>query len=149
MAGHFPGSDQRRDHRDGALPLTEPQRRAARSGVNVGGLYPSELLSSDAPKSRYDDATSMETWVDGIVGCMNELPDIIFLNMQEMGGKHRENVAVLSLPDQMLSQSLSMLCSKLKSRYSSHRRRLWASRLVFCTGIGLSEVSRSVYSHET
>ena len=111
---------------------------------NVGGLYPSELLPSclslpTSPRSK----RNMETWVDAIVGCLKyELPDMIYLNMQEMGGKHKENVDVLSRPDNMLSQTLDLLCSRLTARYLSERKRLWASRLVFCTGRPCSDESR-------
>mgnify|MGYP001214941361 CR=1 FL=1 len=72
----------------------------------------------------------VERWSDSIVSSIDRsetLPDLLALHMQELGGKHKENFALLTRADDIVPRAFQHLARRLRKVYKDAGKDIWIS----------------------
>ena len=100
---------------------------------NVGGLYTEEKLDPatyTGPSPM--DERRVDKWCEKVLSCIDRPspPELLVLNMQEVGGLHKENLALLMRQGDILPKALNMLTRRIRQLYSDAATPVWISKLV-------------------
>jgi len=78
------------------------------------------------------DERRVDKWCDKVLSCIDRQspPELLVLNMQEVGGLHKENLALLMRQGDILPKGLNMLTRRIRQLYSDAATPVWISKLV-------------------
>eukprot|EP00286_Rhodomonas_abbreviata_P005465 CAMPEP_0181334224 /NCGR_PEP_ID=MMETSP1101-20121128/26128_1 /TAXON_ID=46948 /ORGANISM="Rhodomonas abbreviata, Strain Caron Lab Isolate" /LENGTH=248 /DNA_ID=CAMNT_0023444151 /DNA_START=359 /DNA_END=1101 /DNA_ORIENTATION=+ len=101
---------------------------------NVGGMFPDDPIdeSGDHPSKETMDKVAM--WKDAIVSrieVLDELPLLITICIQELGGKCKTNVEKLSRPGDVFASMICQLQDAINALYVAKGRSIWTGELAF------------------
>jgi hypothetical protein len=78
------------------------------------------------------DAARAARWCNRIVSAVDSksLPDMLVLHLQEVGGKHKENVPLLLRKGDILSETLHDVTQRIQQLYQDAGSAVWISQLI-------------------